>query len=84
MNVAPNARRPTPYAALVAVVAAGTLTMPLSVSATTSVDAGDRNARVAEYLLEHRPILSEHNARVAEFLLLQQRSTVRDNARSAR
>jgi len=84
MNVAPNVRRPTPYTALVAVVAAGTLTMPLSVSASTSVDAGDRNARVAEYLLEQRPAPSEHNARVAEYLLLQQRSMDRHNARDAR
>ena len=69
MNTEPNLHRPTPYAALVAVVAVGALTMPLSVSPGAPVHSAEHNARVAEYLLRQPAAHPEHNARVAEYLL---------------
>jgi hypothetical protein len=73
----------TPHA-VVAVVAAGAVTMSLSSNARASVDPIYHNARVAEYLLLQHLEISEHNARVAEYLLLQHLETSATTPSSAR
>ncbi len=66
----------------VTILAALTVAVSLSSSAEASAGPTAHNARVAEYLVQHRA--SEHrNARVAEYLLLQRSGTGVSGLRSS-